>query len=203
MASAGLIVRQLNPRLINVPEHLSLFVKPIILRHRRGTLYPAKTTPIASGCRTSSPLSNITSTIMGQMQEDMSTAMFDITQQCFDLFDLAVAQHDEAILTHSFVPATTSDNQTRSSCDFLGLRNSFLFWVDYTGALSLMNSSLDAILRGSADIFALVIELLEMILRNLHRGEFDFYPTFAQMDRLRILVCLISRPQAWRLVDPL
>jgi hypothetical protein len=88
-----------------------------------------------------------------------------------------VAQHDETILTRSFVSAdatTTSDSQKRSSCDFLGLRNSFrnsfLLWVDYTGALSPMNSSLDARFQGSA----MVIKLLEMILENLHRGEFEF-----------------------------
>src|SRR6266536_308513 len=166
------------------------------------TLSPAKTAPIAclwpaSPC---SPRSNTTSTInrrdiMGQAQEDMATAIFDITHQSLVSFDRVVAKHDESILTRSFVPGdavTTSNSQKRSSCDFLGLRNSFLFWIDYTGALSLMNSSLDARLRGLADISAMVIELLEMILRNLHRGEFNFinpstiYLNFLQMDRLRI-----------------
>ena len=117
--------------------------------------------------------------IMGHAQENMATAIFDITHQCLDSFDGIVAQHgesDDSILTRSFVPGevATSEGQQRSSCDFLGLRNSFLFWIDYTGALSLMNSSLDARLGGLADISAMVIELLEMILRNLQRRELDF-----------------------------
>jgi len=149
---------------------------------------------------------------MGQAQEDMATAIFDITYQCLVSFDLIVAQHDETILTRSIGSndaATTSDSQKRPSRDFLGLRNSFLFWIDYTGALSLMTSSLDARLRGLADISTMVIELLEMILRNLHRGEFDFanpstiYLKSLQNQRLRISVCLISWPRSWYPVDPL
>jgi hypothetical protein len=138
---------------------------------------------------------------MSQTQEDMATAIFDITHQCLSSFDGVVAQQDETILTHSFVPGdavTTSDSQNCSSRDFLGLRNSFLFWIDYTGALSLMDSSLDARLQGLADISTMVIELLDMILRNLHRGEFAFIKPMHHLARLfttgrvRRSVCLIS-----------
>jgi hypothetical protein len=111
--------------------------------------------------------------VMSQMQEVITTAIFDITHQCRVSFDQVVTQHDEPILTHSFIPndgLLASNN--RSSCDFIGLRNSFLFWIDYTGALSLTDSSLDARLQGLEDIPSMVIELLEMMLRNLKRGEF-------------------------------
>lgn len=112
---------------------------------------------------------------MSQPQDDVITVIFDITHQCLVSFDQIVAKYDESILTHSLIPGDAVralDTKKRSSCDFLGLRNSFLFWIDYTGALSLLDSSLDARLRGFADISAIVAELLEMILRNLQRGEF-------------------------------
>jgi hypothetical protein len=112
---------------------------------------------------------------MSQLQGAVATAIFDITYQCLDAFDQVVAHQDESVLTHSFIPndgLESSVNRNRSSCDFLGLRNSFLFWIDYTGALSLKDSSLDARLQGLEDISSMVIELLEMMLRNLQRGEF-------------------------------
>lgn len=110
---------------------------------------------------------------MDETQGDMATAIFDIAHQCLDCFDRVVENHDKSFLTHSLNPGdgtTASRTQRLSSFDFLGLRNSFLFWIDYTGALSLMDSSLDERLRGLTDISAMVIELLEMILRNLHRS---------------------------------
>lgn len=103
----------------------------------------------------------------------MATAIFDIAHHCLDCFDRVVENHDKSFLTHSLNPGdgtTASTTQRLSSFDFLGLRNSFLFWIDYTGALSSMDSSLDERLRGLTDISATVIELLEMILRNLHRS---------------------------------
>ncbi|KAL3952899.1 hypothetical protein ACCO45_012842 [Purpureocillium lilacinum] len=109
---------------------------------------------------------------MSQVQEDMATLIFDIAHECLDSFDRVVAENDEALLTRSFAPVNTGsipDSRRRSSFDFLGLRNSFLFWADYTGALSLMNSSLDARLSGFTDVSDMVAELLEMILRNLHQ----------------------------------
>lgn len=111
---------------------------------------------------------------MTQTEEDMATAIFDITHQCLETFNQIVAKHDESILTRLFTPgddASSRKGRSHSSRDFLGLRNSLLFWIDYTGALSLMDSSLDARLRGLTDISSMVTELLEMILRNLQRRE--------------------------------
>ena len=105
--------------------------------------------------------------------------MFDITHSCLEYFDRAIAKHDSALLTHLIRrggkdgDAHKSRNSTQSStpCDFMGIRNSFLFWIDYTGALSLVDSSLDARLQGLSDISAVVMELLEMVLRSLRRRE--------------------------------
>jgi hypothetical protein len=112
---------------------------------------------------------------MGGAQENVSTAIFDITHACLQSFDQVVADYDASQLTQPLVlfdGTTIGSSRKLSTCDFLGLRNSFLFWIDYTGALSLMSSSLDARLQGLEDISAMVVELLEMMLRNLHRGEF-------------------------------
>ncbi|KAH8587086.1 hypothetical protein B0O99DRAFT_527429 [Bisporella sp. PMI_857] len=126
---------------------------------------------------------------MDQATEHMATAIFDITYQCLVTFDKIVAQNDETTLTHSFDLGDTATPQSRkrSSCDFLGIRNSFLFWIDYTGALSLMNSSLDARLRGLADITSTVIELLEMVSRNLNRSEFTFIDHSKYTSRCRCM----------------
>ncbi|KAK4195219.1 ankyrin repeat-containing domain protein [Triangularia verruculosa] len=105
-------------------------------------------------------------------KEDVSTAIFDITHTCLQSFDQIVANYDDSMLTKPMVSSddtTVGRSQKQSTYDFLGLRNSFLFWIDYTGALSLMSSSLDARLQGLEDISAMVVELLEMILRNLQR----------------------------------
>lgn len=105
----------------------------------------------------------------------MTTAIFDTTHQCLEVFNHIVAKHGESgesILTRLVMPNNDSSGGKRkgqSPRDFLGLRNSFSFWIDYTGALSLMDSSLDVRLQGLVDISSMVIELLEMVLRNLHR----------------------------------
>ena len=141
---------------------------------------------------------------MAQTGKDMATTIFDIAHQCLDSFEQLAAKQDESILTHPFVPGDgngTSKSGSHSSRDFLGLRNSFSFWIDYTGALSLMDSSLDTRLRGLTDISSMVIELLEMVLRNLQRREFDvsidssiLHPGFLRTDCLRNLsVCLVDR----------
>jgi len=118
---------------------------------------------------------------MDGTQEEVSTAIFDVTHTCLQTFDQVVADSDESALTQPLDPSDGtintigSKNRKLSSYDFLGLRNSFLFWIDYTGALSLMSSSLDARLQGLDDISAMVIELLQMILRNLQRRELRHY----------------------------
>lgn len=140
--------------------------------------------------------------IMSQTGEDMATAIFDIAHQCLDSFNRIATNQDESSLARLFVPDDGTDSsrsRSHSSRDFLGLRNSFSLWIDYTGALSLMDSSLDTRLRGLPDISSLVIELLEMVLRNLQRREFyvsldssALHLVFLQTDYLRKFICLLS-----------
>ena len=115
---------------------------------------------------------------MDKTHHDVSTAIFDVAHACLEAFDRVAAEYDDSLLSQPFICGNAGDDtdsrRRHSSCDFLGLRNSFLFWIDYTGALSLMSSSLDSRLHGLVDISAMVTELLEMILRNLHRSK--FYP---------------------------
>lgn len=93
-----------------------------------------------------------------------TTAIFDTTYSCLSSFDQLTPIYGESTVARSIDTA-------RDASDFLGLRNSFSLWIDYTGALSLMDSSLDARLSDLLDISSMVIELLEMILRNLGRGK--------------------------------
>lgn len=113
---------------------------------------------------------------MDGAQDDISTTIFDITHACVESFDRVVAEYDESFLTQPFAPddaTATTSSRRRSTYGFLGLRDRFwLFWIDYNGALSLMSSSPDARSQGLTDMSDMVMELLEMILRNLHRSEF-------------------------------
>jgi len=108
--------------------------------------------------------------------KSQDTAIFDIAYECLSEFDKANDSRGEDLTTSSFEMDDLSGDYSSESnhhivrkFDFMGLRNSFIFWVDYTGALSLMESSLDARLQGFPDISLMFVELLEMISRNLRR----------------------------------
>lgn len=78
---------------------------------------------------------------MASAEEIATTAIFDATHKCAELINQITLKYDESILTHSFVPddvgsSSKPENNKHSSRDFIGLRNSFSFWIDYTGALS-------------------------------------------------------------------
>ncbi|KAI1129673.1 hypothetical protein F5Y10DRAFT_276594 [Nemania abortiva] len=103
---------------------------------------------------------------MASTEESAATAISNTTDKCLCFFDRITAKHDECILNYPFA---TEDK--RSSRDFLGLRNGFLFWVEQTGAISPTESSLDTRLLGLTHIRSSVVELLDMILRNLQRRE--------------------------------
>jgi hypothetical protein len=110
--------------------------------------------------------------------EGQDTAIFDIVYECLSEFDNVNNSHGKDLATRSFEMDDLSGGYSSESnshivrkCDLMGLRNSFIFWADYTGALSLMESSLDARLQGFPDISSMLVELLEMISRNLRRRE--------------------------------
>jgi len=112
---------------------------------------------------------------MAQVGETMANTIFEITLRCLTIFDKLASRQDEWILIHPFALGgdTNGSKSKGKSRDFLGLRNSFSFWIDYTGALSLMDSSLDVRLLGLTDISSMVIELLDMVERNLQRRKFN------------------------------
>ena len=117
---------------------------------------------------------------------DQDTAVFDIAYECLSEFDKVYDSHGGDLTTRLFEMDDLSGGYSSESnchivrkCDFMGLRNSFIFWADYTGALSLMESSLDARLQGFPDISSMFVELLEMISRNLSRRKQQIsFPSF-------------------------
>lgn len=112
--------------------------------------------------------------ILALQRETMMTTIFDIADQCRKAFEDTLAS-DESISSSSFAtndPRLASESGSELFRDFLGLRNSFSLWIDYTGALSFMGASLDARLTGAEHISSMIIDLLEMMLRNLQRSEF-------------------------------
>lgn len=103
-----------------------------------------------------------------------STVIYDITNACFDTFeDLVLSadahssleQEQEQILLSDAPPSEEPPH------DIKGLRNSFAFWIDYTGALAPVGASLDDRLYSNDDIQEMIVELLEMVQKNLSRCE--------------------------------
>ncbi|KAF6825962.1 hypothetical protein CPLU01_09954 [Colletotrichum plurivorum] len=103
---------------------------------------------------------------MGQVreEEDATADIYQIARKCFISFDRVNAERDNSILSWSFTPKDYYSGSARhkpSPFDFLGPRNGFLFWVDYTGALSYKNSSLDERLRDLPDVSSIIIKPAE------------------------------------------
>jgi hypothetical protein len=106
---------------------------------------------------------------------NQDTVVFDIAKECSNEFNKARDSHG-SLTTRPFkmddlsggYPSESNSHRER---DIMGLRNSFILWANYTGALSPRESSLDARLQGLPDISSMFVELLEMILRNLRRRE--------------------------------
>ncbi len=94
------------------------------------------------------------------------TVIYDIVDSCFDVFERLVSEADGAL------PLDTSPaSSNEPSRNIRGLRNNFAFWIDYTGALAPVGASLDDRLKGHDEISEMVMELLEMVDRNLHRRQ--------------------------------
>jgi hypothetical protein len=95
---------------------------------------------------------------------EAATAIYNITDSCFDILERLISGFDAEC---SLAPSD------ESFLDIRGLRNNFAFWIDYTGALADIGASLDDRLQGHDEIKEMVIELLQMVDRNLSRREFD------------------------------
>ncbi|KAI0537277.1 hypothetical protein GGR58DRAFT_472437 [Xylaria digitata] len=92
------------------------------------------------------------------------TALYDLTDKCYDAFERLVEADSSSELRDDESPGAAPR-------DLLGLKNSFAFWVDYVGALAPVSASLDDRLAGSVEIKEMIIELLEMVERNIHQLE--------------------------------
>ncbi|KAF2963178.1 hypothetical protein GQX73_g10398 [Xylaria multiplex] len=92
------------------------------------------------------------------------TALYDLTDKCYDAFERLVDADSSGELHDDESPSAAPR-------DLLGLKNSFAFWVDYVGALAPVGASLDDRLAGNVEIKEMIIELLEMVERNIHQLE--------------------------------
>ena len=110
------------------------------------------------------------------------TAIYDITQSCLELFERLQETNDGQEVRDQRSPPIKSDIVPTDAVNLpsiAGLHNSFIVWIHYTGALSLQSSSLDARLRGFVQVWSMVDELLQMVLRNLEQRECAIFPDTA------------------------
>jgi hypothetical protein len=98
-----------------------------------------------------------------------ATAIYDVTDACFDVLERLVSAADADSSPEQALLVSDSASSDESPRDIRGLRNSFAFWIDYTGALAPVGASLDDRLHGHDEIKEMVVELLEMVERNLCR----------------------------------
>jgi hypothetical protein len=103
------------------------------------------------------------------------TAIYNITDRCLDALERLVSGFDAECSQdpEHDAPTLAPPPFGESLLDIRGLRNNFAFWIDYTGALADIGASLDDRLQGHDEIKEMVMELLEMVDRNLSRREFD------------------------------
>jgi hypothetical protein len=102
----------------------------------------------------------------GLAPEDMND-IYDTVIECTRLFDSLA---EGVIIDHESV-IEDKDNGLRRRIE--ETRRSFNLWIDYTGALAAdVSRSLDVRLHEHMDIKEMVIELLEMLARNLQYRKF-------------------------------
>lgn len=96
-----------------------------------------------------------------EKETDANTIIYDNTHECDDALEWLKTnlKRQESLLSETWPYDRIS-----------GLRNSFTYWIDFTGALAPVGASLDDRLRHHGDIKEMIVELLEMISRNtVHR----------------------------------
>ncbi|KAK4206460.1 hypothetical protein QBC37DRAFT_239071, partial [Rhypophila decipiens] len=121
--------------------------------------------------------------------------IYEITDACLEAFERLIP----------LVPDDRLSSQSRPN--LRGLRDDFSFWIDYSGALASAGASLDDRLHGLDEIKGMVLELLQMLGRNLLRlahiskkgetsgDDFDRYhsATVSTLDRLHFLAKAIRK----------
>ncbi|KAF5691979.1 ankyrin repeat protein [Fusarium circinatum] len=103
----------------------------------------------------------------------MPMPIYTIAYKCIVCFSRIDEIHNEEFLRRVIYPddkATPLVRGKLSPFNFLGLRNNFLYWLENTGALKLMNS-LDGKLTEMSSVSDTVVELLQVVLANLNRNK--------------------------------
>jgi hypothetical protein len=128
------------------------------------------------------------------VQSKDNEAIFDASYNCLTLFERIQQAEDESYsevgididnltlhesplelgIEASAATYTFPSSDKTQPVNLAALRNSFAIWVDFTGALSLKESSLDTRLRGFTEISSMVVDLLDMVYRNLQRRKSNF-----------------------------
>ncbi|PNP59666.1 hypothetical protein FNYG_14876 [Fusarium nygamai] len=101
----------------------------------------------------------------------MPMPIYTIAYKCIVSLSQVDEIHDEELLRRVIYPDNAVmplGKEKRSPFNFLGLRNNFMYWLENTGALELMNS-LDEKLTGMSNVSDTILELLEVVLASLNR----------------------------------
>ncbi|KAF5705145.1 ankyrin repeat-containing protein [Fusarium mundagurra] len=103
----------------------------------------------------------------------MPMPIYTIAYKCIARLSQIEEIDDQELLRRVIYPddgATPLGKGKRSPFNFLGLRNSFMYWLKNNKALTLMNS-LDEKLIGMNHVSDTIVELLEVVLANLNRNK--------------------------------
>ncbi|KAF4432614.1 TPR domain-containing [Fusarium acutatum] len=93
-----------------------------------------------------------------------TSIVFDAAGNCQILFDDV-----QKAFEHDHQPSDDAISDKEGVKRLSGLRSSFYHWIEYTGARSSPESSLDTRLQGFDEVTSMVLELLDMVARNLQR----------------------------------
>ncbi|KAM7190915.1 hypothetical protein V8F33_009226, partial [Rhypophila sp. PSN 637] len=133
--------------------------------------------------------------------------IYDITDACLEAFERLIPLVPDEYTNGENMALPGSLLSSQSRPNLRGLRDDFSFWIDYSGALASAGASLDDRLRGLDEIKSMVLELLQMLGRNLLRlahsikkgetsgNDFDrcHSATMSTLDRLHFLAKAIRK----------
>lgn len=108
-----------------------------------------------------------------------ANAIYDVTEVCSDIFERLISAVDRDSLPKgtSITSDTSESSYEEQTRNISSLRNSLAFWIDYTGALAPVGASLDDRLHEHGGVQEMVVELLEMVERNLRRCKHPALPS--------------------------
>jgi hypothetical protein len=114
--------------------------------------------------------------------DDSDTQIYDVVIECLNLFQETGAMAQGSVGDRILIPVPQDDlgkvTEGVNEYEPISVRDcvarlsgSFGHWSDYTGALTLPQTSLDNRLQDHREIKMMIIELLDMIARNLNRSQ--------------------------------